>query len=418
VRRLILNGDNQDDATAYIDYAPKPLALIGSTRIAYGNSAVSWMIRNNISVAHLVCHLNHNCTAITTDSGSARLRGRMMTKPMSSLQSLHVEISTYSTANHRSLLALIKYAPSLQSLSLVHSNDVASMLTDSSLLLLMRQWPILKHLYLHLEGTYDDSLSDMSLTALPECCPLLESLCLSNMRLASTNTIAAIARACHRTLRRLELFCMTYHDAVTLIISKTTNVLEQLSMTDDGQLSHAAILGAVQHCSRLVSLSIWGPPTSSPYQIHAFILANISIVTDALIQDLVMVCPCMSTTLEMLSLEGCYRITNEGIDWLNACTLLRKLNISGLFQVTGSQIKHLVKHLVHLQELDISHCQHISDAVLDSISVYCPRLERLVLFDCPRVTDVAVIHLWRACKALKTVDIKGRTRVNDVMLTT
>jgi actin-like ATPase involved in cell morphogenesis len=115
-----------------------------------------------------------------------------------------------------------------------------------------------------------------------------------------------------------------------------------------------------------------------------------------------------------LSLSGCSRITDAGLDHLRGLAALQELNLSGCTRVTDVGLTHLRGHL-ELRSLDLSHCDRVTDAGIAHLLNSLIGLRSLNLSYCSRVTDAGLTHLCMLA-GLQGLDLSHCERVTDAGL--
>ncbi|XP_054824807.1 F-box protein At3g58530 isoform X5 [Prosopis cineraria] len=168
--------------------------------------------------------------------------------------------------------------------------------------------------------------------------------------------------------------------------------------------------------------------------------------------------------LDSLNLNGCQKISDEGVEAITSCCpQLKSFSIYWNVRLTDAGLRHLVKNckgiiylnisgcknisdqslefvaenyseleslnltsftdevykeislLVHLKLLDLCGAQNLSDEGLSSISK-CKNLITLNLTWCVRVTDEGVISIARSCTSIESLSLFGITGVTDKSL--
>jgi hypothetical protein len=95
--------------------------------------------------------------------------------------------------------------------------------------------------------------------------------------------------------------------------------------------------------------------------------------------------------LKMLSLDGCYRLTDACLPGLGCLTELQVLNFSNAYNLSGLGFHHLAR-LEKLRSIYLSHCFALCDAALIELADAVPWLQSLTL-NFVKVTDEGAVHL-------------------------
>ncbi|XP_056138235.1 protein AMN1 homolog isoform X2 [Lampris incognitus] len=158
-------------------------------------------------------------------------------------------------------------------------------------------------------------------------------------------------------------------------------------------------------CQRITSEGVITLVSSCP-SLQKFILENCVGVTDEAVRALAHNC----RDLEVLCLRGCSTIGDGALLALaENCRLLHTVLLSGT-QVTDVGITGLVTGLCSntLHELQVARCPNLTDATVTAVFKNCPKLKRFVFTDCPHITD----RLW-----VPLEDFLGRSKIQDVTWT-
>ncbi|EQC38518.1 hypothetical protein SDRG_04225 [Saprolegnia diclina VS20] len=230
--------------------------------------------------------------------------------------------------------------------------------------------------------------------------PLLQSLVLSRCPQLTDGLVRAVAGAC-TYLRRLDLsHMMTLEGAGVAAIGDGCAYLEDLSLSGCRQLPEYALIKVTHGCRRLRALDV-------AHCVHA---------TDALLTALSQHCP----RLHCLNLNGCKEVSDQGLHAVaNACLDLTRLELQRsefLYKITDMCLLSLSEHCKVLQYLDVSGCDHITDAGLSWLGLGCAALTHVDISGCSKLTDYALRALAEGCLQLTTLDISLCVRMTDVGL--
>lgn len=152
---------------------------------------------------------------------------------------------------------------------------------------------------------------------------------------------------------------------------------------------------------------------------HSDTLSSLSVyycrnISDRSIVDLVQ----RHTMLQTLNVAGCHHFTNDGLVRLATCCKenLLSLTLTGCIKVSGHGVRTLAMHCRMLKELSLSHCREVDDVCVIALWRFCERMEWLSLKECEKVTDAAFNHKTFVWNHLRHLDLDYVTQVGDVGL--
>mmetsp|Transcript_23987 Transcript_23987/g.35204 ORF Transcript_23987/g.35204 Transcript_23987/m.35204 type:complete len:230 (-) Transcript_23987:547-1236(-) len=96
---------------------------------------------------------------------------------------------------------------------------------------------------------------------------------------------------------------------------------------------------------------------------------------------------------------------------------LRKVDMSGCYDITDTGVLQLCKGCCNLQDLDLRKCEQISDISLSTFAQYSKLLISLNLSSCPNISSYGLIQLSRGCNELHTLGISNCIGISDSGLT-
>uniref|UniRef100_A0A915Q098 F-box domain-containing protein n=1 Tax=Setaria digitata TaxID=48799 RepID=A0A915Q098_9BILA len=73
--------------------------------------------------------------------------------------------------------------------------------------------------------------------------------------------------------------------------------------------------------------------------------------------------------LEVLSLERCSKLSNEGLKIISRCTILKELHLAGVTGVTDDTLTSITFNIPLLKVLDISYCKSLTSKGLESLAM-------------------------------------------------
>ncbi len=121
--------------------------------------------------------------------------------------------------------------------------------------------------------------------------------------------------------------------------------------------------------------------------------------------------------LTNISLSGCYRITDSGLDTLaRGCPQLSSLDLAQCKQITNIGLDALVRGCPKLSSLDLSQCKQITGSGITALLKGCPNLANLNLWGCDQIKDNELITLAQSRPNLSSLDLSWCTQITDIGL--
>ncbi|GMF33310.1 unnamed protein product [Phytophthora fragariaefolia] len=133
-------------------------------------------------------------------------------------------------------------------------------------------------------------------------------------------------------------------------------------------------------------------------------------VTDATLQEVVLTVP----NLRGLNLSGCSHITDAGL-WAVARHCQAQLDTIYLAQcekVTELGLR-LLAHNCRLVLVDLSDCQQLNDAALQTLAAGCWMIETFIMKRCRGVSDAGIVKIAQCCKDLRHLDVSECSRLGE-----
>ncbi|PAA70527.1 hypothetical protein BOX15_Mlig021724g1 [Macrostomum lignano] len=127
----------------------------------------------------------------------------------------------------------------------------------------------------------------------------------------------------------------------------------------------------------------------------------------------------LSSSLEILDLEGCYLTPKSLAIVRTRCPGLRILNLRRHgYLMTDSNLRSLLQGLPQLETLNLTCCHNLTGRSLESIRTVCPHLRHLNLFGVPRISDEALLQFLCLAESLSYLDIFDRKFESSLYLET
>lgn len=210
----------------------------------------------------------------------------------------------------------------------------------------------------------------------------------SNHRIIETSYVAALPLA-QTSTRFLTLFYRQLSD----IELWQTGRLDNTGLTAIARNSNKTVRRAVLRKCPLISA-----PGLHALSIHCPNLRTLDIsyvpITDS---DLSVVIQRCSNSLRSLLIRGCVQLTDATLHCIGEnCQVLEGLDMCGLPNVTDEGVTGLAVGLSHrLTMIVFSECPRLTDASLQSLGRWCPRLEVVTCRALSRITDIGLHCLCR-----------------------
>ncbi|KAF8940505.1 SCF ubiquitin ligase complex subunit [Haplosporangium gracile] len=106
-------------------------------------------------------------------------------------------------------------------------------------------------------------------------------------------------------------------------------------------------------------------------------------------------------------------LTDETLVCFSGCTRLERLLLPGCNKTTEEGLKQILQAGKGLYSLDLSEIPAVTDAVLDSVARFCPKLHTLYLAGCSALTDDAIVQLAANCSSLKRIKLSQCVLLTD-----
>ncbi|KAG0082355.1 SCF ubiquitin ligase complex subunit [Linnemannia elongata] len=106
-------------------------------------------------------------------------------------------------------------------------------------------------------------------------------------------------------------------------------------------------------------------------------------------------------------------LTDEILIRFSGCTRLERLLLPGCNKTTEEGLKQILQAGKGLYSLDLSEIPAVTDAVLNSVARFCPKLHTLYLAGCAALTDDAIVQLAASCSSLKRIKLSQCVLLTD-----
>ncbi|QRG40547.1 hypothetical protein FDK38_005026 [Candidozyma auris] len=108
---------------------------------------------------------------------------------------------------------------------------------------------------------------------------------------------------------------------------------------------------------------------------------------------------------------------DESLYLFRGCPKLERLTLVNCHKVTSKPITEVLQNCEHLQSIDMTGVQDIQDEIFYALAKNCPRLQGLYAPGCGNISEDAIISVLRACPMLKRVKFNNSENItNDTIL--
>lgn len=188
---------------------------------------------------------------------------------------------------------------------------------------------------------------------------------------------------------------ITYIDVSPCIRNVHLSHIHQISLSCN-QLSTLVLPGYKRNA--LFSLS-------HPLPLLATLDLSRCYMPDDLVQSIADHCPALVT----LKLQGCIKLTNQGVLTLSrGCHSLTSLNLTRCEKLADVAVTALVQGCPNLTSLDLKKVHKLTDTGTRALAG-CSNLTSLDLDGCSKITDATLGALSQGCRALTTLHV-GKCR--------
>ncbi|XP_077371795.1 F-box and leucine-rich repeat protein 13 [Festucalex cinctus] len=119
--------------------------------------------------------------------------------------------------------------------------------------------------------------------------------------------------------------------------------------------------------------------------------------------------------LQELNVSECFNITDAMIESVvEGCNSLLYLNLSGTL-LTDTTLRELASNCINLQYLSLAYCYNMTDEGFQylSLGIGCHNLVHLDLSGCSQVTETGYSYISQACPALKEILLNDLYELSD-----
>lgn len=341
------------------------------------------------------------------------------------------------------LQAIGQLCPNLRSISIkncacVGDQGIAGLLSSRSfdLVKVKLQGLAISDLSLAVIGHYGKAVTDLVLSCLPNVgergfwvmgsghgLQKLKSLTIASCQGVTDVGLESVGKGCpnlkHFHLRK----CAFLSDNGLLSFAKAAPSLESLRFEECHRITQLGFFGVINCSAKLKALALAScfgfrdlnlrlPQVSPCKSLQSLTISNCPGFGDSTLAVLGKLCPHLQH-IELSRLEG---VTDAGLLPLMECSEagLVKVNLSGCINLTDEVVLSITnKHGWTLEMLNLDGCKRISDASLIAIAGNCPLLSDLDVSKCT-VTDAGIAALGSADRLnLQVLSLAGCSLVSD-----
>eukprot|EP01114_Cavostelium_apophysatum_P016768 TRINITY_DN4835_c0_g1_i2.p1 TRINITY_DN4835_c0_g1~~TRINITY_DN4835_c0_g1_i2.p1 ORF type:complete len:1883 (+),score=577.61 TRINITY_DN4835_c0_g1_i2:264-5912(+) len=224
----------------------------------------------------------------------------------------------------------------------------------------------------------------------------ISTLDLNGCELLTDSSLVSVAMRC-RQLAVLKLSSKNLTDRGIAAIIATCKFLNVVELNGCELLTDFTVKNLLQHC-RLEHLVLTG---SKNFTNESFVA-----VSDG-----------SYATLRILDLTRCLNVTDAAIKHLaTKCDKLEVLNLSSCEDITDEAIFAVGEHFggKNLQEVNLSKCMNVTDASVVNLIRKCgSKLRKLVLYNCHKITNAALVQIATTCSLLTELDVSSCQNLTD-----
>ena len=278
------------------------------------------------------------------------------------------------------MYAIANVCPGLTSISLARCYN----LSDRGIVLTLQTVPSLTHL----DVTYCGEVTDASLVAMSYC-PRLISVHFASCYRVTDSGVEALASHC-RYLEHVQMGgCPRVGDRGVVALAEHCPRLQYLDAGFCSSVSDVGVVTLARKCVHLRHLDVQ----------YCRFLTGVGIA--AIVSK--------ASALSYLNVYGCTLVKDVGVAHSES-DLMSKLsfvNMNKCFDVVNVRV--LLRASPMVRFLYLRDCKHVSDADVRTIAQCCPLLQKLDLYGCSAVTDLApIVH---QCIHLQMLYMPAKLRV-------
>ncbi|KAK9470100.1 RNI-like protein [Dipodascopsis tothii] len=291
----------------------------------------------------------------------------------------------------RCAVELLWYRPNLHSImSFVRFNQTVSTTADA---LYYPYGRFIKRLNLN---SISKQADNGFMHTLARACGEIERLTLSNCQDISDDGVIPLVTANPKLLAVDVSHLTKITDRTVLAIAKACPNLQGFNLTGCASVTDDVVVTLAQSCRHLRRIKLF----------------DCALVTDRALDAIADNCP----NVMEVDLHGCKQITNAAVT--KACLQLHSLREFRLAlnpAISDDAFLYFRDDALFesFRILDLTGCNQLTDASVQRIVAFAPRLRNLVLAKCTRITDRGVLHITKLGKTLHYLHLGHCSLITD-----
>ena len=122
-----------------------------------------------------------------------------------------------------------------------------------------------------------------------------------------------------------------------------------------------------------------------------------------------------STFIRRLGLHSvCHDVTDAALNHFRRCTSLEKITLNGCYRLTDESVTKIIAKNPKLSSLDLAGCELLTDTTLFEIAAHAKSIVGINLMKCGLITDEGLTSLAKACHMVRRIKIPFCQKVTDV----
>lgn len=244
------------------------------------------------------------------------------------------------------------------------------------------------------------------------------------------------------TLFSLNMWSSDITDDGLKILTSSVTSLRALTLSGCSRLTEESMISIIARLKGLTTLNIWGCSNISGASIHLFLRYYSNLKTFGLsycdLEDYAISGLEKSTSLRALELDGCNKLTDNGIKdmgshelqalYFKRCTRIspegiktvtrKSPNISTInftdVRLEERDLEEILTELKHLSRITLSGIHGVNLSTVTTITQQCGQLIQVVKLDsCPNLDDECVQLILKLCPHLKEISFMFCDKLTD-----
>lgn len=264
---------------------------------------------------------------------------------------------------------------------------------------------------------YRANITGTGVMTLAQRCQGLQHVRFISCDSIDNKAILRLAKWCHGLLKFDVQKCKDVGDEGLKAIASSCRCLRTVNVSGCVKVTNAGVKAVGRFCRDLYSLDVSACTlvTGDAVQFVAErcnTLGRVSVGECKGIKDGAVMKLAMECNLHRLSLRNCMEITGVALDSLaEHAPGLRILDLGGCTGINNKaahlKLRKLFKACPALEDVSLNKVPNITDETVEALAISCGRsLTRVILGNCTKLEDPAIMVLAEQCPNLKTVDLE------------